>query len=42
MDFPGVGTLEAFNTDGLRSLVHTLKVALHEGEDAALSRATSS
>jgi saccharopine dehydrogenase-like NADP-dependent oxidoreductase len=24
MDFPGVGTLEAFNTDGLRSLVHTL------------------
>ena len=25
MDFPGVGTLEAFNTDGLRSLVHTLK-----------------
>jgi lysine 6-dehydrogenase len=26
MDFPGIGTLEAFNTDGLRSLVHTLKV----------------
>lgn len=26
MDFPGVGTLEAFNTDGLRSLVQTLKV----------------
>lgn len=25
MDFPGVGTLEAFNTDGLRSLVYTLK-----------------
>jgi len=25
MDFPGVGTLEAFNTDGLRSLAHTLK-----------------
>jgi len=25
LDFPGVGTLEAFNTDGLRSLVHTLK-----------------
>ena len=24
MDFPGVGTLEAFNTDGLRSLIHTL------------------
>jgi saccharopine dehydrogenase-like NADP-dependent oxidoreductase len=23
-DFPGVGTLEAFNTDGLRSLLHTL------------------
>lgn len=26
MDFPGVGTLEAFNTDGLRSLVDTLDV----------------
>jgi saccharopine dehydrogenase-like NADP-dependent oxidoreductase len=26
MDFPGVGTLEAFNTDGLRSLIHTLGV----------------
>jgi saccharopine dehydrogenase-like NADP-dependent oxidoreductase len=26
MDFPGVGTLEAFNTDGLRSLVKTLRV----------------
>jgi len=26
MDFPGIGTLEAFNTDGLRSLIHTLKV----------------
>jgi saccharopine dehydrogenase-like NADP-dependent oxidoreductase len=25
MDFPGVGTLEAFNTDGLRSLAFTLK-----------------
>ncbi len=25
IDFPGVGTLEAFNTDGLRSLVHTIK-----------------
>ena len=25
MDFPGVGTLEAFNTDGLRSLAYTLK-----------------
>jgi saccharopine dehydrogenase-like NADP-dependent oxidoreductase len=24
MEFPGVGTLEAFNTDGLRSLVRTL------------------
>jgi len=24
LDFPGVGTLEAFNTDGLRSLVRTL------------------
>lgn len=26
LDFPGVGTLEAFNTDGLRSLAMTLKV----------------
>ena len=26
LDFPGIGTLEAFNTDGLRSLVKTLKV----------------
>jgi saccharopine dehydrogenase-like NADP-dependent oxidoreductase len=26
MDFAGVGTLEAFNTDGLRSLAYTLKV----------------
>lgn len=26
MDFPGVGTLEAFNTDGLRSLAYTLDV----------------
>ena len=25
MDFPGVGTLEAFNTDGLRSIAHFLK-----------------
>lgn len=25
IDFPGVGTLEAFNTDGLRSLVRTIK-----------------
>jgi lysine 6-dehydrogenase len=24
LDFPGVGTLEAFNTDGLRTLRHTL------------------
>lgn len=26
LDFPGVGTLEAFNTDGLRSIATTLKV----------------
>jgi lysine 6-dehydrogenase len=26
LDFPGVGTLEAFNTDGLRSLAYTLNV----------------
>lgn len=26
LDFPGVGTLEAFNTDGLRSLAYTLSV----------------
>ena len=25
LEFPGVGTLEAFNTDGLRTLMHTLK-----------------
>jgi saccharopine dehydrogenase-like NADP-dependent oxidoreductase len=25
LDFPGVGTLEAFNTDGLRSLITTIK-----------------
>jgi lysine 6-dehydrogenase len=25
LDFPGVGTLEAFNTDGLRSLIHTIR-----------------
>jgi saccharopine dehydrogenase-like NADP-dependent oxidoreductase len=24
LEFPGIGTLEAFNTDGLRSLAHTL------------------
>lgn len=26
IDFPRIGTLEAFNTDGLRSLVHTLDI----------------
>jgi saccharopine dehydrogenase-like NADP-dependent oxidoreductase len=26
IDFPGVGKLEAFNTDGLRSLIHTMQV----------------
>jgi lysine 6-dehydrogenase len=26
IEFPGIGTLEAFNTDGLRSLAHTLDV----------------
>jgi lysine 6-dehydrogenase len=26
LDFPGVGTLEAFNTDGLRTLIQTIKV----------------
>ncbi len=26
LDFPGVGTLEAFNTDGLRSLLLTLDI----------------
>jgi saccharopine dehydrogenase-like NADP-dependent oxidoreductase len=25
LSFPGIGTLEAFNTDGLRSLAHTVK-----------------
>jgi saccharopine dehydrogenase-like NADP-dependent oxidoreductase len=32
LDFPGVGTLEAFNTDGLRSLVHTLAGVPHMRE----------
>jgi saccharopine dehydrogenase-like NADP-dependent oxidoreductase len=27
IDFPGIGTLEAFNSDGLRSLVETIPVA---------------
>ncbi len=26
LDFPGVETLEAFNTDGLRTLIHTMQV----------------
>jgi len=26
LDFPGVGTLEAFNTDGLRTLIRTMKI----------------
>lgn len=26
IDFPGIGTLEAFNTDGLRTLLHTLNI----------------
>jgi lysine 6-dehydrogenase len=26
LDFPGVGTLEAFNTDGLRTLIQTMKI----------------
>jgi saccharopine dehydrogenase-like NADP-dependent oxidoreductase len=26
LEFPGIGTLEAFNTDGLRSLRHTLNI----------------
>lgn len=26
LDFPGVGTLEAFNTDGLRSLLSTMRI----------------
>jgi lysine 6-dehydrogenase len=26
LEFPGIGTLEAFNTDGLRTLLHTLPV----------------
>lgn len=27
IDFPGIGTLEAFNTDGLRTLIGTIKAA---------------
>ena len=34
MDFPGIGTLEAFNTDGLRTLRHTL--ALPEMKEKTL------
>jgi hypothetical protein len=30
MDFPGVGTLEAFNTDGLRTLLHTVQAPSKE------------
>jgi saccharopine dehydrogenase-like NADP-dependent oxidoreductase len=26
LNFPGIGTLEAFNSDGLRTLLHTLKI----------------
>ena len=26
LDFPGIGTLEAFNSDGLRSLAYTMKI----------------
>lgn len=26
LDFPGVGTLEAFNTDGLRTLIRTMRI----------------
>ena len=36
LDFPGVGTLEAFNTDGLRSLALHDQRARHAREDAAL------
>ncbi len=28
IDFPGVGTLEAFNTDGLRSILRHLRRAV--------------
>jgi saccharopine dehydrogenase-like NADP-dependent oxidoreductase len=28
LDLPGVGTLEAFNSDGLRTLLHTLQIPL--------------
>ncbi|MBI2214613.1 MAG: saccharopine dehydrogenase NADP-binding domain-containing protein [Acidobacteria bacterium] len=28
LDFPGVGTLEAFNTDGLRTLIRTMKIPM--------------
>ena len=38
VNLPGVGTLESFNTDGLRSLHPHLLRSQHEGNDAALSR----
>ena len=32
VDLPGVGTLEAFNTDGLRSLIRTIKAPFMKDE----------
>ena len=36
MDFPEIGTLEAFNSDGLRSLLDDDEGPQHDREDAAL------
>ena len=41
LDFPGVGTLEAFNTDGLRSLAVHDQGARHEARRRCATRATS-
>ena len=37
IDFPGIGTLEAFNTDGVRSLYKDLGDPKHQRENIALS-----
>ena len=39
VNLPGVGTLEAFNTDGLRTLIRTFSAPNMKENDAALPRA---
>lgn len=38
IDLPGVGTLEAFNTDGLRTLIRTMKVPCMKEKTMRISR----